>query len=269
MAKELLRKWTAGTQLMFLQYILFRIMKFAFRIAVAPPFAGLRRFHEGRRFKQWTGDDSKALMKVFLSAIAGLVPEQMVRALSAFLEFCYLVRRSQIDEDVLIKIDAAIERYHIERKIFVDCGIRSDFNLPRQHALLHYRALIQKFGAPNGLCSSITESKHIKAVKQPWRRSSRNEPLGQMLLINQRLDKLAAFRVDLSSRDMLNSVNGNPTRSSIARRAPSPTPPGNAAQADAEPVDGLTCEGDVSLPGRPGFFFLVFLLGYLANHTMS
>ena len=40
MAKELLRKWTAGTQLMFLQYILFRIMKFAFRIAVAPPFAG-------------------------------------------------------------------------------------------------------------------------------------------------------------------------------------------------------------------------------------
>jgi len=60
-------------------------------------------------------------------------------------------RRSQIDEDVLIKIDAAVERYHIERKIFVDCGIRNDFNLPRQHALLHYRTLIQMFGAPNGL----------------------------------------------------------------------------------------------------------------------
>jgi hypothetical protein len=33
-------------------------------IALAPPFAGLRRFPEGRNFKQWTGDDSKALMKV-------------------------------------------------------------------------------------------------------------------------------------------------------------------------------------------------------------
>jgi len=33
-------------------------------IAIAPPFAGLRRFPEGRGFKQWTGDDSKALMKV-------------------------------------------------------------------------------------------------------------------------------------------------------------------------------------------------------------
>ena len=79
-----------------------------------------------------------------------------------------------------------------------------------------------------------------------------------MLLINQCLDKLAAFQVDLSSRNMLNSVNRNPTRSSIAQRAPSPTPPSNAAQADAEPVDGLTCKGDVNLPERPGFFPLCF-----------
>jgi hypothetical protein len=34
------------------------------RIAIAPPFTGLRRFPEGRGFNQWTGDDSKALMKV-------------------------------------------------------------------------------------------------------------------------------------------------------------------------------------------------------------
>ena len=35
-------------------------------IAAAPHFPGLRRFPEGRGFKQWTGDDSKALMKVRL-----------------------------------------------------------------------------------------------------------------------------------------------------------------------------------------------------------
>jgi len=34
------------------------------RIAAVAPFVGLRRFPEGRGFKQWTGDDSKALMKV-------------------------------------------------------------------------------------------------------------------------------------------------------------------------------------------------------------
>ncbi|KAH9019468.1 hypothetical protein EDB84DRAFT_1403566 [Lactarius hengduanensis] len=34
------------------------------RIALMPPFPGLRRFPQGRGFKQWTGDDSKALMKM-------------------------------------------------------------------------------------------------------------------------------------------------------------------------------------------------------------
>ena len=34
------------------------------RLAAVPPFPGLRRFPEGWNFKQWTGNDSKALMKV-------------------------------------------------------------------------------------------------------------------------------------------------------------------------------------------------------------
>ena len=32
-----------------------------------PPFPGLRRFKQGRNFQQWTGNDSKALMKVCIS----------------------------------------------------------------------------------------------------------------------------------------------------------------------------------------------------------
>ncbi|KAJ7025470.1 hypothetical protein C8F04DRAFT_878470, partial [Mycena alexandri] len=51
---------------------------------------------------------------------------------------------------------------------------------------------IRFFGSPNGLCSSITESKHIKAVKEPWRRSSRFNAPSQMLRTLVRLDKLAA-----------------------------------------------------------------------------
>ena len=33
-------------------------------IAASPLFPNLHRFPHGRHFKQWTGDDSKALMKV-------------------------------------------------------------------------------------------------------------------------------------------------------------------------------------------------------------
>ncbi|OAX31228.1 hypothetical protein K503DRAFT_806247 [Rhizopogon vinicolor AM-OR11-026] len=72
--------------------------------------------------------------------------------------------------------------------------------------MVHYSLLIRLFGAPNGLCSSITKSKHIKAVKGPWRRSSRFNALSQMLLTNQWLDKLAALRADFMQRNMLNGT---------------------------------------------------------------
>jgi hypothetical protein len=142
--------------------------------------------------------------QVYLPAISGHVPPQMVRAISRFMEFCYLVRRSTIDEDTLAAIDTAVIQFHQERAIFQETGVRPDgFSLPRQHSMVHYRHLIQEFGAPNGLCSSITESKHIKDVKQPWRRTSHFEALSQMLVITQRLEQLRASRVDFEARGML------------------------------------------------------------------
>ncbi|KAG2044014.1 hypothetical protein BDR03DRAFT_930774 [Suillus americanus] len=177
------------------------------RIAAVPAFAGLRRFPQGRGFKQWTGDESKALMKVYLSAIEGYVPVDMVRTFRAFLEFCYLVRRSIITEKTLEQIHEALNRFYQYQKFFEALDVVSTFSLPRQHSLQHYILLIRLFGAPNGLCSSITEAKHIKAVKEPWRRSSRYNALGQMLVTNQRLNKLAALHADFTQRKSLMAVN--------------------------------------------------------------
>jgi len=128
----------------------------------------------------------------------------MVKAVAALIEFCYLVRRSVIDEDTFTKIEAALSRFHQYREAFREFARPEGFSLPRQHSLVHYPFLITQFGALNGLCSSITESKHIKAVKKPYRRSSRNKPLGQMLVTNQRVDKLAAACVFFSIHGMLN-----------------------------------------------------------------
>ena len=132
--------------------------------------------------------------EVYLPAIAGHVPPGMVRALSTLLDFCYLVRRSVLNETTLNAIDAVVNRSHQERTIFLTTSMRVHLSLPRQHAMVHYRKLIELFGVPNGLCSSITESKHIRVVKEPWQRSNRFNALGQMLVMNQRIDKLAAAR---------------------------------------------------------------------------
>ncbi|KAH7905240.1 hypothetical protein BJ138DRAFT_1138338 [Hygrophoropsis aurantiaca] len=176
------------------------------RIAAVAPCAGLRRFPDGRGFKQWTGDDSKALMKVYLPAIEGHVPQDVVRSFRAFLEFCYIARRDYHTEESLKQLQDALDRFHKYRVIFKKVGLRLHLSLPRQHSMSHYLSLIRMFGSPNGLCSSITESKHIKAVKEPWRRSSHYEALSQMLLTNQRLDKIAASRVDFQKRGMLSGT---------------------------------------------------------------
>ena len=120
----------------------------------------------------------------------------MMKALQAFLEFCYIAHRNVHNTQSLKELDKALQHYHHHRKIFMATRVRTGFNLPCQHALVHYAKAIRLFGAPNGLCSSITESKHIKAVKEPWRQSSHFDALGQMLLTNQRIDRLAAARAD-------------------------------------------------------------------------
>jgi len=42
----------------------FQNLIFVYSISAVPPYPGLRRFPDGRDYNQWTGDDSKALMKV-------------------------------------------------------------------------------------------------------------------------------------------------------------------------------------------------------------
>jgi len=97
----------------------------------------------------------------------------MMHMIHTFLEFCYIMQRDVTDTQSLRALEEALSRFHCHHIIFEGCGIHAEgFNLPQQHFLEHYPTLIQMFGAPNGLCSSITESKYIKAVKQLWQHSN-------------------------------------------------------------------------------------------------
>ncbi|KAI9450796.1 hypothetical protein BJY52DRAFT_1125681 [Lactarius psammicola] len=179
------------------------------RISIVPSFPGLRRFPEGRDFNQWTGDDSKALMKVYLGAIAGYLPPMMVRCISTFIDACYVARRSAISALALEWFRERVAQFHEQRQIFIRSGVRMSISLPRQHALSHYALSIQLFGSPNGLCSSITESKHIKAVKEPWRRSSRYNALPQILRTLVQLEKMAAHHRLLASKGLMKGTTAS------------------------------------------------------------
>ncbi|KAI6008446.1 hypothetical protein EDC04DRAFT_2871491 [Pisolithus marmoratus] len=145
---------------------------------------------------------------VYLPAIEGHVPTEIVWMFYTLLEFTYLVCCNIITEETLAAIQDAIDCFHKCWEIFCQSGTIQTFSLPCQHPMKHYPDLIHSFGAPNGLCMSITELKHIDAVKEPYWQTNHNKPLGQMLVINQHLDKtMTEFAAELSLQDLPWIVN--------------------------------------------------------------
>ena len=221
---------------------------------------------------------------LYLGAIAGLVPARMVQCIASLLDFAYLARCSEHDTNSLEAMDTALEQFHTLREVFREAGVRDNFALLRQHALVHYVDSIRKFGSPNGLCSSIMESKHISAVKETWRRSSRHDPIDQMVRCLTRLSKIAATCVEFGHRGMLQgdvltaarlALGDQDTEDTQALREDA----FQAAQAvedehDAHDVDHM--DTSINLAARQGilicccdFFFLIPFIVPLGPSPMS
>jgi hypothetical protein len=182
------------------------------------------------------------------------VPEEIIRCISAFLDVCYIARRQDISNDALDAFDAALNKFWELREVFRSSGVRpTGFSLPRQHALFHYRRQIEDFGAPGGLCSSIMESRHITAVKRPWRRSNRYNAIGQMLVTNQRLEKLAAMQSDFVARGML--PGGHKSGKNMTTHVFEPKYSSRGEEDDAWPAEEENVLGNVVLARTRGMLF--------------
>jgi hypothetical protein len=171
----------------------------------------------------------------------------MVKCLSAFLDFRYIARHNAITSHDLDRMKDALDQFHLYREAFVGtAGVKGDhISLPRQHSLKHYIRSIQLFGSPNGLCSSIMESKHIKAVKEPWRRSSRFKALMQMLRTNVRMDKLAAIRGVFTELGMMEGTTASYT--AMILRGEEPQLRASVALVDDEDDDNSQDPGPKAL----------------------
>jgi hypothetical protein len=184
----------------------------------------------------------------------------MLKCLAAFMNFCYLVRRNAITSDTLREIENTLAQFHHHRKIFIQTGVRIDISLPRQHALKHYPRGICLFGSPNGICSSMTESKHIKAVKEPWRRSNQYNALSQMLRINSHLDKMSYARRAFTELGMMTGSTSSYTAMLLRGEQPAvPVAADLELEDDMGPITGVKVLSSIHLASTPRrlLFFLL------------
>jgi hypothetical protein len=99
---------------------------------------------------------------------------------------------------------------------------------------------------------------HIRAVKKPWRRSSRLKALDQILLTNQRLSKLSAIRRSFEHCGMLQYDCHTAALKEVGLDAPETEPNPNATDGimnendDCGPVGGPQVLNHVVLARRKG-----------------
>lgn len=99
---------------------------------------------------------------------------------------------------------------------------------------------------------------HIRAVKKPWRRSSRLKALEQILLTNQRLNKLAAIRRSFEHSGMLRDDCHTSALAEVGIATPEPEPNSNTPNYvanendDGGAVDGSQILNHVVLARRKG-----------------
>lgn len=109
----------------------------------------LRHFSKGiTSIKQWTGKKQRAMEHVFVGAVAkGTNNGRVIVAAQSLLNFIYLAQLPCHTSDTLAQMRDALEEFHCNKPIFIENGIRSDFNIPKLHSLIHYVNSITGYGA--------------------------------------------------------------------------------------------------------------------------
>ena len=151
------------------------------RFRAMSSYSGLCHFKKGiLSRKQWTGSDHKELERVFLGVVAGLLDEHVVIAVRGILDFTYYAQYQSHTESTLKKMDIALRSFHRHKSIFVDLGMRNDFNIPKIHLMLHYSTSICLFGSVDGFNTKLPERLHIDLAKKAYRSSNKQDYTYQM-----------------------------------------------------------------------------------------
>ncbi|KAF8200882.1 hypothetical protein BJ912DRAFT_1054346 [Pholiota molesta] len=143
-----------------------------------------------------TGSQHDQICHFLLSLILNIrLPDgtssaRLVHAVRALLDFLNLARYPVHTSETLDNLDSALRDFHDNKLIFVDLGIRQNFNIPKLHYMGHYRYFFERFGSGDNFNTEYTEWLHIDMAKQAYRASNRKDEYPQMTAWLDRREKM-------------------------------------------------------------------------------
>ncbi|KAF7358613.1 hypothetical protein MSAN_01200000 [Mycena sanguinolenta] len=93
-------------------------------------------------------------------------------------------------DETLSLLEDALDSFHANKAVFVDLGIRSEFNLPKLHACKHYVMYIKFYGTTDNYTTEYTERLHIDLTKEAYRSTNFKNEFPQMTLWLERKEKI-------------------------------------------------------------------------------
>ncbi|KAJ7736807.1 hypothetical protein B0H16DRAFT_1326346 [Mycena metata] len=162
-----------------------------------PPNHNIRLFMKGiSHLNRVTGREHDQISRFLLGIIIdiklpnALSPVRLVAAVRAVLDFTYTAQYPTHSTESLAALEDARMRFHRNKSIFVDLGVRADFNLPKLHGMEHYPENVTLFGTLDNNNTEYTERLHIDLAKDAYRSTNRKDEFSQMTLWLERKEKI-------------------------------------------------------------------------------
>ena len=200
-----------------------------------PPNHHIRLFMKGiSNLSRVTGTEHDQITRFILGLIIDVrlpqAPSQannssnmprLLSAVRAILDFVYLARYPVHSEETLDLMQSALELFHINKQIFIDLGIRQNFDIPKFHFVGHYRFFIELYGTTDNTNTEYTERLHIDLAKDAYRSTNRKDEYPQMTAWLDRRERI--FQHEKYLRQRLS--NSQPNMRLMPQIIPNLVPP--------------------------------------------
>jgi hypothetical protein len=181
-----------------------------------PPNHNIRLFMSGiSDLSRVTGKEHDQISRFLLGIIVdvqlpdNLSSDRLVAAVRAVLDFVNLAQYPMHTSETLDHLDNALQRFHENKSIFVDMGVRDNFNLPKLHYCVHYIMYIKLYGTTDNYNTEYTERLHIDLAKDAYRSTNFKDEFPQMTLWLERKEKI--FRHEKYIQWRLDGSSAPPT----------------------------------------------------------
>ncbi|KAJ6540469.1 hypothetical protein B0H19DRAFT_1212980 [Mycena capillaripes] len=166
-----------------------------------PPNHNIRLFMSGiSNLSRVTGKEHDQISRFLLGIIIdirlpdSLFPNRLLSAVRGILDFVYQAQYPMHTTETLAHLENSLNRFHenksIFTSIFVDLGVRSDFNLPKLHYCKHYIMYVKLFGTTDNYKTEYTEHLHNDLTKDVFRSTNFKDEFPHMTLWLERKEKI-------------------------------------------------------------------------------